>query len=264
MRREPARAGGTRWRRGARRTGRTGGNHRSSGTGGPDGTDGANRRHGTNRSDGPVRAFGASEPAGPNCAYGGVKYVSASGTDYVCNGAPPKETYSLWGRATCAGTDHLIYSGFVGAFGGLQGGMSGTPMCLDGALSPANWTNWTASLVVRARSTTQTAGNRAEYLSNGNLQCAVCKGSAYVLWGRTTCDAGDTAVSVGHIANMSYNVASGGANAAGVFCVDDTNGQTWTNWGGNDLIVRGASANGSGSTFVQYLEGRDGTCVVCQ
>ncbi|HYQ04467.1 MAG TPA: hypothetical protein VER96_37600 [Polyangiaceae bacterium] len=31
---------------------------------------------------------GSSEPSGPNCAYGGVKLVAASGTTYVCNGAP--------------------------------------------------------------------------------------------------------------------------------------------------------------------------------
>jgi hypothetical protein len=30
---------------------------------------------------------GASEPAGSNCATGGVAYISVSGTDYVCNGA---------------------------------------------------------------------------------------------------------------------------------------------------------------------------------
>src|SRR5207253_4033024 len=29
---------------------------------------------------------GAPELAGPNCSAGGIKYVSASGTDYVCNG----------------------------------------------------------------------------------------------------------------------------------------------------------------------------------
>jgi len=31
---------------------------------------------------------GASEPPGANCANGGVKYTSASGVEYVCNGAP--------------------------------------------------------------------------------------------------------------------------------------------------------------------------------
>ncbi|WIG93730.1 hypothetical protein [Myxococcus sp. SDU36] len=31
---------------------------------------------------------GASEPPGANCTYGGVQYTSASGINYVCNGAP--------------------------------------------------------------------------------------------------------------------------------------------------------------------------------
>src|SRR5690606_16169895 len=31
---------------------------------------------------------GTVEAPGTNCQYGGVKYVSASGTNYVCNGAP--------------------------------------------------------------------------------------------------------------------------------------------------------------------------------
>jgi hypothetical protein len=32
--------------------------------------------------------IGSSEPTGANCTYGGIKYVSATGTAYVCNGAP--------------------------------------------------------------------------------------------------------------------------------------------------------------------------------
>ncbi|WP_240462467.1 hypothetical protein [Myxococcus sp. CA018] len=31
---------------------------------------------------------GASEPPGANCTYGGIQYTSASGVNYVCNGAP--------------------------------------------------------------------------------------------------------------------------------------------------------------------------------
>ena len=31
---------------------------------------------------------GSSEPAGPNCPFGGERYDAASGTSYVCNGAP--------------------------------------------------------------------------------------------------------------------------------------------------------------------------------
>lgn len=58
------------------------------GPAGANGKDGANGTNGTNGNDG---ADGQSvtvtnEPAGANCANGGKKLVSASGTSYVCNG----------------------------------------------------------------------------------------------------------------------------------------------------------------------------------
>jgi hypothetical protein len=173
-----------------------------------------------------------------------------------------KPVYTVWGRTTCA-PDAAVHTGYAGAFGGSQGAMSGQAMCLDDQLYPTSWINWGAALVSRARSTTQTAGNRSEYMQSGDLKCGVCKGAAYTLWGRTSCDANDTVVYLGHIAHIAYDSQSGGANAAGPFCVDDNaTGIAWTNWGGNDLVVRAAGA--AGNPYVQYLDGRDGLCVVCR
>lgn len=175
-----------------------------------------------------------------------------------------KNVYTVWGRETC-GADPLIHQGYAGGFGGDQGAMGGMAMCLDKDAHPANWNAWTAALVSRARSTTQTGGNRSEYMQIGDMKCAVCKGSGYTLWGRTTCDpqGRDAVVYTGYIAHFNYNTTSGGYANAGPFCADDSApGQTWTNWGGNSILARGAGANSS--PYAQYLDGRDGRCVVCR
>jgi hypothetical protein len=54
---------------------------------GPPGPAGPPGSPGTPGTDG-QSVIGTVEPAGPNCPFGGVKYISASGTTYVCNGAP--------------------------------------------------------------------------------------------------------------------------------------------------------------------------------
>jgi hypothetical protein len=54
------------------------------GTPGPKGDAGSN---GSNGSDG-TSVKSASEPAGPNCAYGGVHLSGTNGDSYLCNGAP--------------------------------------------------------------------------------------------------------------------------------------------------------------------------------
>ncbi len=60
---------------------------------GPQGPQGAMGTMGATGATGEMGAAGESvtvtvEPAGSNCASGGFKLVSASGTNYVCNGAP--------------------------------------------------------------------------------------------------------------------------------------------------------------------------------
>ncbi len=191
----------------------------------------------------------------------GATATTVARGDHTHAAAVPKTIYVVYGRTTC-GADPLVHTGYAGAFGGSQGAMSGEPMCLDQQMMPTNWNAWGAALVSRARSTTQTPGNRSEYMQTGDLTCAVCKGSAYALWGRTTCASGDTAIYTGHIAHFNYNVANGGANGAGPFCVDDAAPITWTNWGGNSIIARAAGA--SSNPYAQYLEARDGLCVVCR
>lgn len=173
-----------------------------------------------------------------------------------------RDVYVVWGRKTC-GADHFVHAGFVAAFGASQGAMGGAPMCLDEALELSSWNRWGSALVSRARSTNNASGNRSEYMSSGDLVCAVCRGSAYTLWGRTACDEGDSAIYVGHIGHFNYSAENGGHANAGPFCIDDAaTGVSWTNWGGSSIIARGAGANGS--SWSQYLEGRDAPCVVCR
>jgi hypothetical protein len=156
--------------------------------------------------------------------------------------------------------------------------MSGWPTCLDDTLAPGNWTSWNGSLVSRAASTGNAAGHRAQYVLDGNIQCAVCKGFSYVLWGRTTCATGDSAIYVGHIANIAFSGACffcGSWDNAGPVCVDDAASAdaggvvTWTDWTTYGQLVRaaGASPDGGvegGPAFSQYLDGKDGPCVVCR
>jgi hypothetical protein len=52
---------------------------------GPPGNDGANGTNGTDGKDG-VSVSAASEPAGANCAGGGVQLTAVNGVTYVCNG----------------------------------------------------------------------------------------------------------------------------------------------------------------------------------
>jgi hypothetical protein len=65
----------------------------ATGATGSQGVAGATGPKGDTGSTGASGANGTSvtsvpEPAGSNCANGGVKYMSASGTNYVCNGSP--------------------------------------------------------------------------------------------------------------------------------------------------------------------------------
>jgi hypothetical protein len=62
----------------------------AAGAPGRDGAAGTNGGPGTNGTDGAPgeSVAGSSEPAGPNCAYGGAKFVAGSSVTYACNGAP--------------------------------------------------------------------------------------------------------------------------------------------------------------------------------
>jgi len=221
-------------------------------------------------------ATGPAGPQGPTGPAGPLPIVATDGglvgdgsaanpvaLDLAIAALRAKSIYQVWGRSTCPAGDGLVHTGWAGAMGGSQGAMSGNIMCLDQGLSPTTWVAWSSALVSRARSSTQSAGNRAEYMQIGEVQCAVCKGLSYTLWGRTTCGVNDSVIYVGHIAQFTYNATNGGANAAGPFCMDDgASGLTWTNWSGNSIIARATSA--SSSPYSQYLEGRDGVCVVCR
>jgi hypothetical protein len=173
-----------------------------------------------------------------------------------------KFTYQVWGRTSCPSGDTLVHTGYAGAFGGSQGAMGGNIMCLDSNMQPTAWVNWTGALVSRARSTGGAVGQRSEYMSSGDMTCAVCKGLSYTLWGRNTCGSGDAVVYVGHIAHFNYNAANGGYANAGPFCADDGAALGWTDWSGNSILSRAANANGS--NWSQYLEAKDGICVVCR
>ncbi len=172
-----------------------------------------------------------------------------------------KSIYQVWGRTTCGAGDSAIHTGFAAAFGGSQGALGGDAMCLDDSLAPNSWFGWNAALVSRAHSN-GVAGSRSEYMSTGDLKCAVCKGFSYVLWGRTTCGTGDTALYTGSIAHFNSDSSNGGSANAGPFCVDDTAAVTWVNWQGNSILTRAAGANGN--NYSQYLEASSGPCVVCQ
>lgn len=64
----------------------TNGTNGKDGAPGANGKDGAPGAPGTNGTNG-VSVTGVPEPAGANCTNGGTKYTSASGVNYVCNGA---------------------------------------------------------------------------------------------------------------------------------------------------------------------------------
>jgi hypothetical protein len=180
------------------------------------------------------------------------------------NAALPKSSvYSVWGRTTCGGSDVVLHTGYLTGWGGGQGAMGGGPMCLDDTLAASSWlaTGWaTAS---RAVSVGNTASHRSEVLVFGSITCAVCKGSSYVLWGRTTCGAGDSAVYQGHIGGLSYNSSFGAQYTSGPVCIDDgASGVGWNDWTWNGTLWRAAGANGS--TTGQYLDAADAPCVVCR
>jgi Collagen triple helix repeat (20 copies)/Thrombospondin type 3 repeat len=59
----------------------------ATGPGGAAGQNGASGKDGAPGADG-ASVTSASEPAGGNCAFGGVRFVVAGSTSYVCNGAP--------------------------------------------------------------------------------------------------------------------------------------------------------------------------------
>ncbi len=243
-------------------------NQGPAGPAGPEGPAGATGPEGTTGPQGPAGTTGPAGATGPGPVVTSGGGLTGAGTaaspialDPAVAALRSKFTYSVWGRNTCPAGDTLVHDGYAGAFGGDQGAMGGGIMCLDSLMQATSWINWTGALLSRARSTTQTTGNRAEYMSSGNAVCAVCKGLSYTLWGRTTCGSGDTAVYTGHIAHFNYNATSGGYANAGPFCMDDGAGVTFTNWSGHSIIAR-ASANGS--SWSQYLEGKDGVCVVCR
>jgi hypothetical protein len=204
-------------------------------------------------------AFNSAIAAGPQVAV----TPPLSGNGSAQSPLRVKSTYQVWGRTACGTGDTVVHTGFVGAYGGPQGAMGGDVMCLDDALANGSWVGWSAALISRARSASGTAGDRSDYMSSGDMKCAVCKGYSYTLWGRTTCGAGDTVLYAGHIGHFNYNTTNGGANGAGPFCIDDAaQGITWVSWGGNSILSRAAGANAA--NYSQYLEARDGTCVVCQ
>jgi hypothetical protein len=197
-----------------------------------------------------------------------------NGNFAALNAAVPKSVYRVWGRTACGGSDVVIHTGFLAAWGGGTGQPNGGPMCLDEMLALTSWSAHNAALVSRASvvdaGLSDASGHRAQFLQSGNLACAVCKGSSYVQWGRTTCGAGDSIIYQGHIAALSYNGGNGADYSAGPVCVDDADsGLTWADWGSNGTLTRaaGASPDGGvegGPVSSQYLEARDGPCVVCQ
>lgn len=63
------------------------------------GTSGADGNDGLDGTDG-ISVTATPEPAGTNCPAGGVKYTSASGDDYVCNGAQGSPGSSSWNDGT--------------------------------------------------------------------------------------------------------------------------------------------------------------------
>jgi hypothetical protein len=105
-------------------------------------------------------------------------------------------------------------------------------------------------------------------MSKGDMVCAVCKGTAYTLWGRTSCASGDTVVYTGLAGHFASNggSANGGGTAAGTFCIDNASaaaaGVQFTDWGDQDLIMRGAGAGTGG--WMQFQDAANLPCVVCR
>jgi hypothetical protein len=172
-----------------------------------------------------------------------------------------KTIYQVWGRTSCAGSDTLVHTGYAAGFGASNGNMGGQIMCLANA-SATNWVEWTSALVSRAASINGTDGYRAEYMYSGEVDCAVCKGFIYTLWGTTTCGTNDNVVYTGHIAHFNNSGSNGGGSNAGPFCMDDGASVTWLNWSGSSILARAVSGN-NGSDWSEYLDAQDGLCVVC-
>lgn len=111
---------------------------------GADGTNGTNGSNGTNG----VSVTSATEPAGPNCAYGGSKFTAADDTvTYACNGAPGQKgdtgAPGLGGPVGYAYVDHgvLDQSRTVGVNSMtliLVPGGAGDVYCFDLARTPSN------------------------------------------------------------------------------------------------------------------------------
>jgi hypothetical protein len=81
------------------------------GSNGAPGADGVDGTPGADGTDG-ISVTSTIEPNGENCQFGGVKLVSASGSTYVCNGAPgPQGQTGATGPAGPAGSG----DGFVGS-----------------------------------------------------------------------------------------------------------------------------------------------------
>ncbi|HUB10079.1 MAG TPA: hypothetical protein VMB50_23955 [Myxococcales bacterium] len=251
---------------GAGGSGPDGGAAGATGPTGPTGPAGLTGPAGATGAQGAAGPTGPVGPTGPTGPAGLASLTVTSPLQGAGSAASPltiKGTYEVWGRTACGGSDPTIQSGYLAGYGGSQGAMGGMPMCLSGNLAPTNWILWASSLVSRSTSSTGTAGNRSEYLSSGNLDCSVCSGYGYTLWGTTTCGPGDTAIYSGHVGALNYQATNGGYAEAGPVCIDDGNGGTWTNWGGNAIVARGAGSNGS--NWSQYLEAPGvATCVVCQ
>lgn len=246
----------------------------SSSTGGslgPTGPTGPTGGTGPIGATGPTGSGGAAGPTGSQGLVGptgppGLTTVAVTpplgGNGSNASPLTVKSIYEVWGRTSCGGSDPVVLTGYLGGYGGSQGAMSGSPMCVSSALAPPNWVGWSSALVSRAASSGNLSGNRSEYMQAGDMTCAVCKGFSYTLWGQTTCATGDSALYTGHIGALVYDVANGGANNAGPVCIDDGAPVTWTNWSGNSILSRGAGARSN--PYSEYLEAQDGTCVVCQ
>lgn len=84
----------------------------------------------------------ASEPPGANCPAGGVKFVSVSGTEYVCNGAAGAPgAAGAQGPAGPAGADGAQGpAGPPGAAGGSQFPTGGILLLVPGAPAPSGFT----------------------------------------------------------------------------------------------------------------------------
>ncbi|HTZ17581.1 MAG TPA: hypothetical protein VMB78_03995 [Dissulfurispiraceae bacterium] len=121
-----------------------------------------------------ISVIGSSESPGANCTYGGVKYTSASGDNYVCNGAP--------GAAGANGVSVIGASESPGAnctYGGVKyTSASGDNYVCNGAPGAKGDKGDTGSGNAAAWSGTGSYATGDLVTSNGQLYVAVASGGS--------------------------------------------------------------------------------------